>query len=334
MAAHQPRIGIIGAGIAGLTLARRLHDAGLAVEVIEKSRGLGGRLAARRRDAATYDHGAQYFTARSEAFRAIVAKAEAGGFAAEWSPRETAQTSPQARYVGTPGMSRFVRGLADGLAIANGKTAQDITCDAAGCWHVATAEGDTYGPFETVVAAIPSPQAAALLGPLDPAFTALDAVTMAPCWTAMLAFKTPLDVPFDVWRAEGEAADGPIGWIARNTSKPDREATPDAWVIQAGTRWSIDNLEREKEDACARLADAFASHLGTLVEGVKVPDVTDATAHRWRYARVITPLGQPFLAAEEKSLYAIGDWCIRGRVEAAWESGDTLASHLLANHQP
>ncbi|MEO0618947.1 MAG: FAD-dependent oxidoreductase, partial [Pseudomonadota bacterium] len=144
--------------------------------------------------------------------------------------------------------------------------------------------------------------------------------------------ESPLEVPFDVWRAEGNAADGAIGWIARNSSKPDRNDAPDAWVIQAGTGWSRDNLELERGDVCDQLVGAFRSKIEIVAPDTPIPTIIDAVAHRWRYARVVTPLGQPFLAAEEKSLFAIGDWCIRGRVEAAWESGDALATHLLAKH--
>jgi len=52
------RIAVIGAGIAGLVAARDLVDAGHEVVVLEKSRGLGGRMAARRAEGdAVVDHG-------------------------------------------------------------------------------------------------------------------------------------------------------------------------------------------------------------------------------------------------------------------------------------
>ena len=41
-------IAVIGAGIAGLVCAQQLSQAGYSVVVVEKSRGLGGRLATRR----------------------------------------------------------------------------------------------------------------------------------------------------------------------------------------------------------------------------------------------------------------------------------------------
>ena len=53
-------------------------------------------------------------------------------------------------------------------------------------------------------------------------------------------------------------------------------------------------------------------------------------AHRWRYAQVVQPLGLPCLVDQETATGACGDWCIAPRVEAAFESGRTLAHSLLS----
>ena len=64
------RIAVVGAGMSGLVVARRLAAFG-NVRVFEKSRGPGGRMLTRYADAFEFDHGAQYFTARSNAFQAF-----------------------------------------------------------------------------------------------------------------------------------------------------------------------------------------------------------------------------------------------------------------------
>ncbi|MGH8355151.1 MAG: FAD-dependent oxidoreductase, partial [Pseudomonas sp.] len=61
-------IAIIGTGIAGLSAAQALHAAGHAVQLFDKSRGSGGRMASKRSDAGALDLGAQYFTARDRRF--------------------------------------------------------------------------------------------------------------------------------------------------------------------------------------------------------------------------------------------------------------------------
>ena len=57
-------IAIIGAGMAAVTCARTLVQAGHRVSVFEKSHTLGGRMATRNSPFGTFDHGAQYFTVR------------------------------------------------------------------------------------------------------------------------------------------------------------------------------------------------------------------------------------------------------------------------------
>ncbi|MFM7274112.1 MAG: FAD-dependent oxidoreductase, partial [Gammaproteobacteria bacterium] len=59
----KQRIAVIGAGIAGLALARALADAA-EVTVFEKSRGAGGRMSTRRQEPWHFDHGTQFFTVR------------------------------------------------------------------------------------------------------------------------------------------------------------------------------------------------------------------------------------------------------------------------------
>ena len=63
---------IVGAGLAGLCAARELQRAGRSICVLDKARGVGGRLASRRMGDAVLDHGAQYFTVRSELVRNLL----------------------------------------------------------------------------------------------------------------------------------------------------------------------------------------------------------------------------------------------------------------------
>lgn len=69
---HIVDVAIIGAGLAGVAAAGDLIAAGKSVLLIDKSRGIGGRMATRRHAGTRIDHGAQFFTARSERFAAFV----------------------------------------------------------------------------------------------------------------------------------------------------------------------------------------------------------------------------------------------------------------------
>ena len=73
--ASSRHIAIIGAGIAGVTAARTLLQAGHRVTLIEKSRGVGGRMSTRRTEfgtrtdsippAVTVDHTGQPVSSRT-----------------------------------------------------------------------------------------------------------------------------------------------------------------------------------------------------------------------------------------------------------------------------
>lgn len=77
-------VAIIGAGLSGLIAARTLTGAGHQVVVFERARSVGGRLATRRIDGARLDHGAQFFTVRSDEFGAYVDRWRAEGLVREW----------------------------------------------------------------------------------------------------------------------------------------------------------------------------------------------------------------------------------------------------------
>lgn len=58
---------VIGAGLSGLNMTRKISELGLgSVLVLEKSRGLGGRMATRRTLETRFDHGAQFYRAKHD----------------------------------------------------------------------------------------------------------------------------------------------------------------------------------------------------------------------------------------------------------------------------
>jgi hypothetical protein len=169
---------------------------------------------------------------------------------------------------------------------------------------------------------MPAPQAARLLGRDHPLSSRLEAVRMAPCLTLMAAFPAAAPRPF----LHRSSETGPLSWIAQDSSKPGRRSGLTCWVAQAGPDWSAAHLEEEPE----RLARLMLPLLARAI-GVEPEKAVHAAAHRWRYARVTTPLGAPYLGDDDGTLWLGGDWCLGARVEAAWQSGTALAQ-ALARH--
>ncbi len=301
-------VAIVGAGLAGLACADALAAAGLTVTLFDKGRAPGGRMATRRigtsAGEASFDHGAQYFTVRNAAFRRQVLQWQEAGLAAPWS------SLPDA-WVGTPSMAAPVRAMAKRHQVRFPVQVDTIGHNGTG-WQV---EG---AAFDALAVALPAEQAASLLRSVHPAFAATAAQTPAePCWTVMAAFAVPLPAA-DILRE-----DGPIGWAARNSSKPGRTG-PEAWVVQAGPDWSRANLERRPDEIVPLLLQALAARLGETL-----PEPLAANAHRWRYARSGAE-GSGALWDPAVRLGLCGDWLLGPRVEVAWQSGTQLAAAILA----
>ncbi|MBC7480115.1 MAG: FAD-dependent oxidoreductase [Pseudorhodobacter sp.] len=299
---------IIGSGMAGLACARRLADTGQAAIVLDKGRGMGGRVATQRVGDWQFDHGAQYVNAHGAGFAAALARLSVAG----WQ-----DGTGRSHSVGVPGMSAIPRALGVGLDVRQGVQVTGLQQDGDG-WVVQL--GGSLLRAARVVVTVPAPQVSGLLGVDHPLVAVLAPVRLAPCLTLMAATTGP--APF-ITRQDG---DDPLSWIAQDSAKPGRPQGPDTqWVAQAGEAFSLAHLENSPEEIAALMLPLLCDQLGVA------PDrVTHAAAHRWRHARVTQALGQPFLRSPDATLYLGGDWCIGPRVEAAWTSGTAIADAILA----
>ncbi|WP_017936916.1 NAD(P)/FAD-dependent oxidoreductase [Zestomonas thermotolerans] len=323
-------IAIIGTGLAGLSAAQSLTGAGLRVQLFDKSRGSGGRMASRRSDAGSLDLGAQYFTARDRRFLETVQHWQSRGWVAEWSPslynfsdgRLSYSPDEQTRWVGTPRMSSITRALLGGLPVQFSCRISEVFRGRRH-WQLQDTEGQVHGPFSQVVIATPAPQATTLLAAAPKLASAAASVAMEPVWAVALGFERPLETDIEGCFVQ----DSPLSWLARNRSKPGRDGALDTWVLHASSEWSKQHLDLSKELIIEQLHGAFAELIGCAV-----PPPAFGLAHRWLYARPAQAHQWGVLADADLGLYACGDWCLSGRVEGAWLSGQEAARRLL-EHQ-
>lgn len=304
------RWAVIGGGMAGLAAARRLVGAGCEVRIVDKSRGVGGRMATRRAEGHQFDHGAQFFTARGDGFSREVEALVADGGVAGWG---------EVGYVGTPGMSAVGRAFARGLTIVPSQTVTRLDRDGEG-WRLSSAEGGeaTSTLFDGVIVATPAPQAMPILASAGIDWSGTARARYAPCWALMIAFGAVEDPIGHSIRPVDEA----IAWIATDSSKPGRSPGTITYVVHATPAWSRQHLERTPQEVAAMLLARFQLLTGL----VAAPDYL--AAHRWRYALVEETAGEPFLYDEARRIGACGDWCLGARVEAAFDSGDGLGAAI------
>jgi predicted NAD/FAD-dependent oxidoreductase len=335
---------IIGAGMAGITCARTLVQAGHHVTVFEKSRAVGGRMATRESAFGSFDHGAQYFTARDPRF--LLALNTTPAISKRWSANSVQildelghVTAPglnnhDAHWVAVPGMNALVTAWSAPLkgndCIEMQTRVVRIERDALKSrqWQLRTESLDgtqhVFSGFDGVLLAMPAAQGHSLLqtSELAPVWVkGMAQVKVAPCWTLMLAFPNAMQPGLSALGPQWNAARSThhrIAWLARESSKPGREPI-ERWTVQASAAWSQEHIHDDDQRAQAKLLKAFAEVTGIRAE----PSHVDS--QRWLYAKTLQPLGKSHLWDGKKGLGVCGDWCLGHRVEDAFVSGLELA---------
>jgi predicted NAD/FAD-dependent oxidoreductase len=271
------------------------------------------------------------------------------GVVGEWRGRlvtlrggETTTPPDRPRYVGVPGMGSLAAHLAQDLEVRSGRRVSSVEpmeeSGEAGPgrdrWRLIDDSGAPLGEFGAVLVSVPPPQAVPLLDGAPELAEAVSGIRVAPCWSLMVSFESPVPVDFDGAFLEGAAGDGspvePLAWVARDGSKPARPeadagygAGEDAWVLHAGPEWSSTHLPDDPEEVTATLLRAFATRFGAL------PEVRFAKAHLWRYARPLDRAGPGALYDVERRIGVCGDALQGGRIEGALLTGRAVAGRLL-----
>ena len=154
------QIVVVGAGISGLLAARQLSEAGHDVIVFDKGRSSGGRCATRRVGDSTFDHGAQFFTVRSDEFASLVHEWLSEGIAREWCKGFATQDG-HPRYCGAQGMTSISKHLAQRLDVRYSSMVFSLEQLSNG-WRVHLDDG-TLVECDHVVLTCPVPQSMALI---------------------------------------------------------------------------------------------------------------------------------------------------------------------------
>lgn len=317
------RVAVVGAGLAGLACARVLRRNGCYVEIFEKERVIGGRLAVARIGTTPFDHGCQYLTARSDRFKSYLKELAGSGYVARWQPSVPGGDEPGAQppdwVVGTPSMASVVRPLAEGVRINTGRTAHTIQ-RIEKAWHIWFEDQTTAGPFAAVAVATPAPEARLLLGRIDELADPLSRVRLSPCWALMARLDQRVLPAYEVYSDMSQV----IRWVARNNSKPGRSGHGDDIVVHASQAWT-----RETEDAePAAVAEELWTELSHVLSLPPVRPV-QMQAYLWRQALTDAALGETYLFSREHMVGVAGDWCLGRVAEHAFDSGTLLGKAII-----
>ena len=315
---------MVGAGMAGLTAAHRLSGV-TEVVILDKGRGVGGRLATRRIGDATIDHGAQFITTHTSEFAELVERLVGEHVVAPWfrgrvGPDGVNDSDGHTRFRGSVSMNAIAKSLAIGLDV---RTASQVAAlrQNGESWKVALVDGSEL-VADAVIATSPVPQTIALLqnGEVTLAAkdeAALEAIEYDPC----LAFMAVLDGPSGL--AEPGAinpVDGPIDWVADNYLK-GISAVP-AVTIHATPEFSRAQWDASDEVITEALLDAAQLESSVLPGSIQI--------QRWRYARPSVEHPERFLQLSGVPPFVCaGDAFGGAKVEGAALSGAAAAEAIV-----
>lgn len=321
-----PKVAVIGAGLAGLNLARLLSDVAEVV-VFEKSDKLGGRIATHHASGFSFDHGAQFFTAKTQAFKDFVKELQSQGVVTEWNAsfvelEPSGITSRRVwgdefpHYVGTPAMNSIGQYLAKNIDVRLNQLITGIKKIGAG-WFVET-ESSESGPFDWLVVTIPAEQAKAILPETVYPKINLQDVTMQPCFALMLAYQKP---NFFDWDA-AFVSKSILSWVSVNSSKPKR-GDHFTVVAMSTNDWAKINFDKSESSVIEEMFDALAN-----ISNKNLADASYIKLKRWKYANAFRQEPVLEMIDESSQLACCGDWCISGRIESAFISSLTLAKKI------
>jgi renalase len=308
---------IIGSGMAGLAAADAARTAGLSCIILDKGRRIGGRVATRRADGFTFNHGAQFLTARDAAFITACAGAKDVGALADW------QVAGRSALCGAPTMRDFPAQLGAGFEIRQTVEVTHIESNADGV-TLHDKDGAVASGRQLVIT-VPAPQAARLLQDVEPDLAATAGLAeYAPCWTGMYGFDAKHMPPVaDPLRHDS----GPVGWAVWEDHRPAASGQTDgaALIVQAAPDWSAKHLEEDSTEVAATLLAAFRDLSGLALDSPRYE-----AAHRWRYARVMRPAPDNATRISRDGRIALaGDWLAGARIEDAWLSGRQAMARLV-----
>ncbi len=293
------------AGLAAANFLANEHE----VTILDKGRGVGGRMATRTLGTAIADHGAQYFSVQSDAFQTFIDQLLAEKIVDTW---QLPQRSNK-RFFGSKGMKMIPKKMAEKLDVQLNEKVILLKDNIA-----FTETGNEY-VFDKIIITIPIPQLKELLQNSAININETDekvfeSIQYEPCIALMAVLKSPTQIAGGGIMLENQ----PVAWIADNFQK-GISPTPSV-TIHASVEYSKQQLENN-------LTEVATEMLQSVEKWIPAEQIESFQVHRWRYSLASKRYEQAFYQLSE-SIYLAGDGFGIGNVEGAFLSGLEVAKAL------
>ena len=341
------KLAVVGAGGAGAGAAYALRDSPVEVTVFEKSRGVCGRAATRRKGACVYEYGANYLKDEDERVTQLVTEnlptdglldidAPIYAFERDGDIGEGRDAEAH-KWTYESGITQVAKRLfaETDATVHNGVRVETLDREPDG-WTIIDAEATDRGRYDAVLLTPPAPQTADILGEAawdhDNCRDLRQTVASVPYRTILagvLHYPFELDVPW--YAAVNTDKDHDIGWIAREECKdghvPDGESL---LLVQMNEPWSIANYD-ERPDS---MLDRIAQRTAHLIDDDRLSDPDWTDYQHWRYAQPEDSVDRDALAVgTNHDLYFAGDWVaaeprLHAAIRSGLETGEQIAEGI------
>lgn len=288
---------IVGAGLSGLTLGLELQKKKKTFIILEKSKGVGGRIATRRINEQGVDHGAPYLKSHPLIFELLHQFNVHGGKIAD-----------HGTYV-EGGMTILPKKMAENLPIIKDEKIVHIEF-IKNIWNCRSEKGNHYEAKNLVITA-PLPQALELLTNSKINFSE-DLKTIS--YTKGLLGLFTADENLLIKKTLPDNVHSVL-------SMKSRGLNPSAWVLRTTEEFSEINFERSDEENLSRIVTMFSDCFDVK------PLITHSELKKWRYVVPTTVLASPFHEVQD-ALYLIGDGFLYPDARGALLSAKGLAENL------
>lgn len=313
------KIGIIGAGISGLSCARELIRMGHKAVIFEKSRGPGGRVATRRKEGFVWDTGATSIASRGMAIEKVFEEESSNEDLVNISLKIDIHSALRvsagdpgratSRFTYKSGINQFAKLLAKGVEIRYQQSVQDI--ERAGDHFKIRGEA-----FDAVIITAPIPQSSLLLWSLGEDRPLANSKYRT-CMSVLLGYHAELpSTPY--WALLDPEQRHPLVWLSLESTKSPGRAPEgcSALVAQLGPRFSFEHYDRPDEEIIATTIGFVRQLYG---EAFATPSVSDIK--RWKYSQPETIADFDKVNPAGSRIIVASDGLLGGHVETAFDVG-------------
>ncbi|OAY44264.1 renalase isoform X1 [Manihot esculenta] len=348
---HDPHVGIIGGGMAGLVCALSLEKRGIKSTVFDTgNHGLGGRMGTRKIDPQPliFDHAAQFFTVSDPRFAELVDNWLENGLIRQWQGtigelevggQFVPLPSLPPKYIGINGM----RPLADALLSQTRMVSVVRPCWISrlepfnGMWHLSE-NGKPCGQFDVIVIAHNGKCANRLLASSGLPLIArqMKKLELSSIWALLAAFEDPLTIPSGAPPFEGAFVKGvdSVSWMGNNTMKLFSENnSPHCWTIFSTAAFGKKNKVPQEniprataEKVETAMLEGVEAALGLPKGSLQKPFYS--RVQLWGAALPTNSPGIPCIFDPNGRAGICGDWLLGSNLESAALSGMALANHI------